>query len=307
MPLVSVLIPVYNGGRFLLASVQSALAQTYRDLEVLVLDDGSTDGAVDDLLAAVSDPRLRVLRHPNRGLSATLNRGIQEAEGELLARLDADDLAHASRIERQVEAMLADPSLVLVGGQVVRLVADADRQSTSAFPLSHEAIVRGLLRREHVLCHPAVLLRREAAVRIGGYWAHGPAEDWDLFLRLAEVGRLANLPDVVLDYRFHETGINATAMCTVRRNMRLATVNATRRGAGLRELDPADLDRVRYLPHRLTALAEARSLRAYRMALRARTEGRRASAARHLAEAAVFWPQQAIRRLATPRTAQPAA
>src|SRR4051812_34766818 len=140
MPLVSVLIPVYNGGRFLLASVQSALAQTYRDPEVLVLDDGSTDGAVDDLLAAVSDPRLRVLRHPNRGLSATLNRGIQEAEGELLARLDADDLAHASRIERQVEAMLADPSLVLVGGQVVRLVADADRQSTSAFPMSHEAI-----------------------------------------------------------------------------------------------------------------------------------------------------------------------
>jgi hypothetical protein len=141
------------------------------------------------------------------------------------------------------------------------------------------------------------MMRREAVARIGGYWTHGPAEDWDLFLRLAEVGRLANLPEVVLDYRFHETGINATAMRTVRRNMRLATMNTARRAAALPELEPADLDRPRFTVHRLTALAEARSLQAYRLGLRARTEGRRVAAARHLAVAAALWPQQALRRL----------
>ncbi len=295
--LVSVLLPVFNGGEFLLPALESIVRQTYRDLEILVIDDGSVDGAVDAAVAAVGDQRVRVLRHANIGLAPSLNRGIREAAGEYLARMDADDIAVPDRIERQVAVLAAERDVVMVGGQIIRLVGEGERETGTRFPLDHDRIVRGLLATEHVLCHPAVTMRTDAARRIGGYWAYGPAEDWDLFLRISEVGRIVNIPSTVLEYRFHASGINASSMARVRANMRLATINHRRRLAGRAELAPADLAHPRWAFTRVAVAAQVRSLSSYRRSLSARAAGRPVRAAAALAESAAFWPQQAVRRI----------
>jgi glycosyltransferase involved in cell wall biosynthesis len=295
-PLVSVVLPAYNAGTYLVPALRSMVEQTFADLEILLLDDGSTDGAVDRAVEAVPDPRIRVLRHENRGLAPTLNRGILEARGEIVARMDADDVSAPDRIRRQVQALLAHPEVVLVGGQIVRRIGGGEA-GRSAFPCTHDRIVRGLLATEHVLCHPAVAFRASAARRVGGYWTHGVAEDWDFFLRMSEVGELANLPDVVLDYRFHDSGINASTMAVVRRNMRLAAINHRRRARGAAELSPEDLDAPRWLPVRASIALQVRSLRAYRGALLAAAAGRRAAAAAGLLLSALLWPTQATRRV----------
>lgn len=302
-PLVTVLLPVFNGGDFLRLAVESILVQSHRDLEVLVLDDGSTDGALTALEPELTDLRVRVLRHPNRGLPATLNRGIDEARGSLIARMDADDVAHPRRIERQVAAMAADPDLVLVGGQVNRLIGTT-AVSTTHLPLDHSGIVTGLRRRSHVLCHPAVMFRTAEVRAAGGYWNVGTGEDWDLFLRLAELGALANLPDVVLDYRFHEGGINASGMRRLRRNMMLATVNDARRRRGRPALSDDQFSPLRFAPAHLKAGMEACSLAHYRRALALGLDGARSAERLHLAAAAAWWPEQALRRL-LPRFPEP--
>ncbi len=110
--MVSVAICAYNAGADLRASVDSALAQTYPSLEVLVIDDGSTDDSI-DALESIQDPRLRILRQPNAGKSSALNRAIQECRGAYLMIQDADDLSHATRAARQVAAFESDPELAI--------------------------------------------------------------------------------------------------------------------------------------------------------------------------------------------------
>lgn len=294
---VTVLLPVYDAGEYLLPAVESILTQTFRDFELLLIDDGSRDGAVERLAETVHDPRLRVVRQANAGLAATLNVGLALAQGGIVVRMDADDVARPDRIALQVAALRADPGLVLVGGQLTRIVGAGHIDAVTRFPLSHDRIVAGLLRREHVLSHPAVAFRTDAARAIGGYWAAGPSEDWDLFLRMASAGTLANRPEVVLDYRFHASGINASGLFTVRRNMRLATVNHRRRQAGRAELPLSAFTPWPYAMQYAGIWREAQSLRHYRSSLRLRAEGRRGTAALHLAASATLWPEQAARRV----------
>ena len=119
MSLVTVLLPVYNGGPFLPRVLASLLAQTWRDFEVLVIDDGSSDGSAEIAAAhARSDPRVRVLRNErNLGLARTLNRGLDEARSPLVARQDVDDLSHPERLARQVAFLEAHAEVALVGAQ----------------------------------------------------------------------------------------------------------------------------------------------------------------------------------------------
>ena len=295
-PLVSVVLPAYDAGSDLVVAVHSVLQERDVSFELLVIDDGSTDGSVERLLHSVSDPRMRVLRQPNGGLSAALNRGLREARGQFIARMDADDISMPGRLAAQSEYLAAHPETVLVGGQIERLVA-GEPQSRSSFPVDHDDIVRGLLARRHVLCHPAVMFRADAARHVAGYWEQGVAEDWDFFLKLSAVGRLANLPRTVLHYRFHAGGINATAMSTVRRNMALAIENHRRRMRGLPEVNADEFWAALGLWRRVPVRAEAASLTLYRHALTVRSAGRRGRAAALLAASAALWPSQAFYRL----------
>ena len=205
-PRVTVLLPVYEAERFLAEAVESILAQTLRDFELLALDDGSRDGsaAILDRYASL-DPRVRVVRRPHTGLVATLNAGLALARGELIARMDADDVALPQRLERQAETLDRDPGLVCIGGSYEVIDARGRRIDVVQPLCDFEPILAALLAGVSALCHATAMYRRRAVIAAGSYDASARlAEDYDHWLRLAETGRLANLPEKVLRVRHHE-------------------------------------------------------------------------------------------------------
>ena len=209
-PLVSVLLPVRDGSATLRACLGSLRRQTLREHEVIAVDDGSSDGS-EELLrrAAARDPRLRVVRTPPRGLVAALNTALAHARAPLLARMDADDLAHRRRLELQAARMEAEPGLDVLGTRVRHWVGDGAEVAGgmaayvrwSNALLRHEQIVRDLLV-ESPLVHPSVVMRAALVRRLGGYRAFDGPEDYDLWLRARAAGALfAKLPQALLRWR----------------------------------------------------------------------------------------------------------
>jgi glycosyltransferase involved in cell wall biosynthesis len=200
-PLVTVLLPVRNGAAHLRASLESILAQTFADFELLVIDDGSTDDTP-KILRAVGDPRLRVVTHPeNLGLVPTLNEGLELARGEFVARQDHDDLSSPDRLGKQVAHLRGNPDCVLVGSQAWQIGED-DRPALPLFrPLSAESI-RWYLCFDNAFIHSSVMFRR-AVIReeFGGYPASLHSEDYALWSRIARARPTANLADRLLHYR----------------------------------------------------------------------------------------------------------
>jgi glycosyltransferase involved in cell wall biosynthesis len=203
MPTVSVLMPVYNAEPYLAEAVESIQGQTFADFEFLIVDDGSRDRSRDLLERyAASDVRLRLTSRPNTGYTVALNELLRSANGEFVARMDADDVALPQRLARQVDYLQAHHDVVCVGS-AVHLIDAAGRFLRDGHPgMDHEAIQRRALAGDCPLNHPSVMLRRAAVEAVGGYRAEfEPAEDLDLWLRLGEVGRLTNLPEVLMKYR----------------------------------------------------------------------------------------------------------
>jgi glycosyltransferase involved in cell wall biosynthesis len=205
-PRVSVVMPVYNGQRYLAESVESILAQTLVDFEFIIVDDGSTDHSLAMLREyAQTDDRIRIQSRPNTGISGALNDGLAVARAELIARMDADDISVPDRFERQVAYLDAHPEIVALGTSVELIDPAGLPIGLDHTKQIHEDIERQLLKgRGGSLYHPSALIRRRAIQQIGGYRAqYNDSEDLDLWLRLAEVGRLANLPQPLLKYRRH--------------------------------------------------------------------------------------------------------
>ena len=204
---VSVVMPFCDAGRFIAEAVESVLGQTYRDLELLAIDDGSTDdGAAIVAAIAQRDPRVRLIAEGKRGFVPSLNRGLELARGEYIARMDADDVCLPDRLARQVAFLDSHPDVGVVGGQILALLEGVTLTPPWWIdnPLDHEAIVRSLRSRNSIY-HPTSLLRKSAVDAVGGYRpAFTVVQDYDLWMRLADRVRLANLPDRVLNYRFHE-------------------------------------------------------------------------------------------------------
>jgi hypothetical protein len=202
-PAVSVVMAVHNGERFLEEAVQSVLEQTLTDLELVAIDDGSTDSTPALLAAFASrDARVVVHRHANRGRPLSLNRGVELARADLVARLDADDVCLPERLARQL-AFLREHEQVAVVGGAVRVIDAAGRCfEESRYPLS-DAEIRAAFAYTSPFVHSAVTFRRSAFEQAGGYRPCNDAEDVDLWLRLAERHALANLPEPVVAYRFH--------------------------------------------------------------------------------------------------------
>jgi glycosyltransferase involved in cell wall biosynthesis len=204
MPTVSVLIPVHNTARWLPETVASVQAQTVGDWELIAIDDGSTDGSADRLSTlAAGEPRMRVLVRERRGLVATRNELLAAARGEFVAWLDSDDRMTPHRLRWQLDRFAKEPGLLLVGGACTLTDPDGLPIRTHAFPTDHTALVDAM-RHEIAFYFPSVTMRRQAAVAAGGFRdPFAIAEDFDLCLRLSEVGRVGNVPQVVLLYRQH--------------------------------------------------------------------------------------------------------
>lgn len=203
VPLVSVLMPARNAGPYVAAAVGSILAQTVTDLEVICIDDGSTDDTLAVLRrVADEDARVRVVDQGPRGLVATRNHTVQLARGRFLAINDADDLSTPDRLERQLALLGACPRVGAVGSYMryLRASGPADLWTT---PTEPEEIRERVLERVCV-SHGTMLVRREALEAVGGYRAHlAPSEDADLELRLSERCDLANIPLPLYLYRMH--------------------------------------------------------------------------------------------------------
>jgi GT2 family glycosyltransferase len=202
-------MPVYNAQGYVAESVASILAQTVADFELIAVDDGSTDSSLCVLEQfAELDARVRIISRPNTGIVGALNDGLAAVRGEFIARMDADDIALPHRFEVQQAFLRAHPNCVAVGSAVLQVDPDGDPICVQRWAQSHEEIERLLLRGGGGLAHPTAMIRKSAMIRSGGYrkefeWI----EDKDLWLRLAEIGRLANLPEPLLKYRVHESSI----------------------------------------------------------------------------------------------------
>jgi len=206
---VSVVLPVRDGERFVHEALESVLRQTYSDLEVVVVDDGSTDGT-GDVLAGLRDERLRVVRQEPTGLVAALQRGLAEARAPLVARMDADDVSEPERLERQVDLLARRPRVGMAATWVAVIDEDGRELRREVLPSAHQDLARRLLLR-NPFQHGSVLLRREAIEAIGGYRAdYGANEDYDLWRRLARSWELACVPEVLYRYRVHPGAVTQT-------------------------------------------------------------------------------------------------
>jgi glycosyltransferase involved in cell wall biosynthesis len=216
---------------FLGQAIESILAQSCSDFEFLIFDDGSSDGSQEIVLGyAKVDPRIVFYRGSSVSQTFWLREGVARARGEWIARMDGDDVAHPERFAKQLAHLRAQPECVALGACV--LVVDADRRPirTHRVPLEHAAIDAGLLRGGGTLLHPISVLRRSAVLAVGNYRPQRlRAQDVDLFLRLAEVGQLANLPDVLLELRRHARAVGATHAREQRKHVNLAIEDALRR------------------------------------------------------------------------------
>jgi glycosyltransferase involved in cell wall biosynthesis len=195
-------------------AVQSVLSQTHRDLELIIVEDPSERSA-QGLLAPFHDSRIRHLTNPTRtSLVKQLNRGLNEARGELVARLDADDIAEPERLAKQVAFLNAHPDVTVLGSQMTIIDIAGNVLGYRHYPRSHEAIFRSLCR-FNPMGHPTVMFRKAAILKAGGYqYDRYPAtEDYELWSRLATIGhRLANLPEPLLRYRIHPEGMKTAKL-----------------------------------------------------------------------------------------------
>ena len=209
VPRVSVLLPVRDAAATLPEALASLRGQTLLDHEVLVIDDGSRDGSGEILEAAArEDPRLRVRRRAARGLVAALNEALYMAASPLVARMDADDVAHPSRLELQAARLASDARTDVLGCRVRWLGAAATGgNGMRAYVdwlnglIDHDAVVRDLFV-ESPLAHPSVMMRTAALRRLGGYRVFDGPEDYDLWFRAHEAGlRFGKCPETLLDWR----------------------------------------------------------------------------------------------------------
>jgi glycosyltransferase involved in cell wall biosynthesis len=201
-PSLSVIMTVYDGLPYVVDAVQSVFADGYADLELIVVDDGSTDGTA-DALTQIADPRLRVLRSDHIGRVAALNAAVAQARGQFVANLDADDVVVPGRFGASVAYLQAHPDVAAVGASVVPVLG-AQHEARS-LPKTDRGIRWSFLLR-NPMTHSSVTFRATALAEVGGY---DPSydkrcQDADLFLRLAARHRLANIGQPLIHKRLHE-------------------------------------------------------------------------------------------------------
>ena len=194
MPKVSFVISVHNGEAYLEECIDSVLNQTFKDFECIVLNNGSTD-RTPEILRQYTDPRLRIIHQENLGVSPSLNKGVHLSDSDLIARLDADDLAFTQRLEKQAEFMIQNPQVVLCGSRFRELIGGKSFSQKVAFIETDEAIKKSLSL-FNPFGHSTIVLRKKTFIKSGGYsdkLKYGL--DYELWLRMLAHGEGHNLKD----------------------------------------------------------------------------------------------------------------
>jgi glycosyltransferase involved in cell wall biosynthesis len=254
---------VHKSETYLAAAVESIVAQSFGDWELLAIDDGLSDASSAILRSfAASEPRVTVVLEAGAPFIAKLTRGVALARGELIARMDADDIAHGDRFARQVAFLDAHPEVAVVGSAVTLIDARGRPIRDAQYPEGPAAVAESLSTGS-ALAHPAVMMRRAAVIAAGGYRpAYQYAEDYDLWLRMAETYALANLPDRLLYYRQHAAKLSNEFAGQQMLATRVAHFAAQWRRRGrpdptdcLTNLSPRDLGRFELSPRDISSVA----------------------------------------------------
>lgn len=299
MVAVSIIMPVYNGLQYLRPAIRSVLDQAYGHFEFIILDDGSTED-VARAIQEFSDERIRFIARENRGLGASLNELIQLASGELIARMDGDDICLPERLEQQVSFLQEHPEIGMVGGQINFLV---ENSLVKAFPMpcGHQDILAGLRQARFPICHPAIMFRKKHALACGGYRLGGAGEDLDFFLRMAEQGGLANVESAVLNYRISMNSLSMRKRHELNFGYSYALYNAERRSRCQDEVSREYFESAiwakRSIWMRWGQAANDIAELFYRGSIVARAGGKLPKASLMLLLAAVFRPKAVVSRI----------
>ncbi|MFZ6014448.1 MAG: glycosyltransferase family 2 protein, partial [Bacteroidota bacterium] len=205
MPAVSVIMPVYNAESFLQEAIESILTQSFRDFEFLIFNDGSTDNSK-QIIQSISDPRIKLFDSDiNQGYVSLLNKGIDLAHGKYIARMDADDIAHPHRLQKQFDKLEQHPDHVICG---TRFTTVGSNQVT-ALPLEDDDIKLKMLYITP-FCHPSVMIRAAVLKDHQLRYEHDymPAEDYQLWVTLSDYGKFCNLSESLMHYRVHHNNIS---------------------------------------------------------------------------------------------------
>lgn len=205
---ISVLMPVYNGANYLKDAIDSILTQTLSDFEFIIIDDGSTDKSV-EIVQSYRDTRIRFYRNEkNTGIALTLNRGIALASGKYVARMDQDDISLPNRLAEQYNFMQKNPEVILSGAFSEKIGLDGTHLGIMLVPEDDKSL-RTMLLFDSCFIHPLAIFDRVKALSVGGYSAQDhAAEDYGLWVKLAGVGKLANLNKILLKYRWSGENIS---------------------------------------------------------------------------------------------------
>jgi glycosyltransferase involved in cell wall biosynthesis len=215
-PLISVILPVYNAEKFLNESINSILEQTYTHFELIIVNDGSTD-ASQSIIDHYSDPRIRKINHTqNKGLVASLNEAIVSAKGDMIVRMDADDIAFKDRVQKQVQYLLDHPAIDIVGTHAVFF--ETNTQSPMAnWELDLNTITPSSIKKaltwENCMIHPSICMRSEIAKSLLYNEQQKNYEDYDLWLRAtADNINIAKIDESLLYYRVQPNSITQSSI-----------------------------------------------------------------------------------------------
>ena len=230
-PPVSVVMPVYNSAHVVADAVESILHQTFGDFEFIIVDDGSTDSTEEILREyAALDGRIKLYNQGNCGLIASLNRYCRVANGKYIARMDADDISLPARLEKQFRYLEAHSEVGVLGTWIQDV--DSNRTPIIEWPVPADpVVVRWFLFFGNCIAHPSVMMRRELLDRLGYYRPNAiHVEDYDLWIRAAEVTGVANLPEVLLQYRVSADSVSSRNVSV--QNERSAALSSALRQTG---------------------------------------------------------------------------
>lgn len=226
-PKVTVFIPVYNAEKYLKECLDSILKQRFRDIECLTIDDGSTDGSA-AIIASMQDDRIRYVKNEkNLGIANTRNKGLELARGEYIAFIDSDDISAPERLEKQVAFMEANPEVGICGGWIQEIYPDGTliEGELRQYPAGDKEI-REMMMWNCPIWNPSIMIRKSVIEAHG--IRHNPqfisASDFDLFVKIGKVSRMANLPEIMLFYRRHENQITTKRTFEANRNASLLRI-----------------------------------------------------------------------------------
>jgi len=205
--LVSIVLPVYNGEKYLAESLDSILAQTYRNWELVIINDGSTD-STENLILKYQDKRIKYFPNDvNKGIIFSLNRGLRESNGIYIARIDADDIALPYRLEKQVRFLSENPDYDLCGSYFQTIDSNGRLLKNVTFPANNRDAQSYLLL-HNCFCHSAIMMRTGIAKDLKYDENFQVCEDYDLWYRISRTGKILNLPEFTTLYRVHDNNMS---------------------------------------------------------------------------------------------------